>query len=63
MGKYGINKESDIIADIQIGPTDQGKVRIFVTSNKIEIPMDFSPDEAINIADELKASAETAKNS
>lgn len=62
MGKYGINKESDIIADIQIGPTDQGKVRIFVTSNKIEIPMDFSPDEAINIADELKASAETAKN-
>jgi len=63
MGKYGINKESDIIADIQIGPTDQGMVRIFVSSNKIEIPMDFSPDEAINIADELKASAETAKNS
>ena len=62
MGKYGINKESDIIADIQIGPTDQGMVRIFVSSNKIEIPMDFSPDEAINIADELKASAETAKN-
>ena len=55
-------KESDIIADIQIGPTDQGMVRIFVSSNKIEIPMDFSPDEAINIADELKASAETAKN-
>ena len=63
MGKYGINKESDIIADIQIGPTDQGMVRIFISSNKIEIPMDFSPDEAINIADELKASAETAKNS
>ena len=61
MGKYGINKESDIIADIQIGPTDQGMVRIFVSSNKIEIPMDFSPEEAINIAAELKASAETAK--
>ena len=61
MGKYGINKESDIIADIQIGPTDQGMVRIFVSSNKIEIPMDFSPEEAINIAEELKASAETAK--
>ena len=61
MGKYGINKESDIIADIQIGPTDQGMVRIFVSSSKIEIPMDFSPEEAINIAEELKASAETAK--
>ena len=36
-------------------------VRIFVSSEKIEIPMDFSPEEAINIAEELKASAETAK--
>ena len=60
MKKSGINKESDIVADIQIGPTNKGMVRIFVSSDKIEIPMDFSPEEAINIAEELKVSAETA---
>ena len=52
MGKSGINKESDVVADIQIGPTDKGMVRIFVSSEKIEIPMDFSPEEAINIAND-----------
>ncbi len=61
MKNSGINKKSDIIADIQIGPTNKGMVRIFVSSDKIEIPMDFSPEEAINIAEELKVSAETAK--
>ena len=61
MKKSGINKESDIVADIQIGPTSKGMVRIFVSSDKIEIPMDFSPEEAINIAEELHVSAETAK--
>ena len=61
MKNSGINKKSDIIADIQIGPTNKGMVRIFVSSEKIEIPMDFSPEEAINIAEELKVSAETAK--
>ena len=61
MKKSGINKESDIVADIQIGPTNKGMVRIFVSSDKIEIPMDFSPEEAINIAEELEVSAETAK--
>ena len=43
MRKSGINKESDVVADIQIGPTDKCMVRIFVSSEKIEIPMDFSP--------------------
>ena len=61
MKKSAINKESAIVADIQIGPTNKGMVRIFVSSDKIEIPMDFSPEEAINIAEELKVSAETAK--
>ena len=50
MKKSGINKESDIVADIQIGPTNKGMVRIFVSSDKIEIPMDFSPEEAINLS-------------
>ena len=37
------------------------RVRIFVSANNIEIPMDFSPEDACSIADELKASAEKAK--
>ena len=55
--KKGINKKSDRIADIQIGPTDQGMVRIFVSSESIELPMDFTPEEAIDIANEIKSSA------
>ena len=53
----GINKQSDVIADLQIGLTDQGMVRIFVSSESIEIPMDFTPEQAIDIADEIKSSA------
>ncbi len=55
--KKDINKKSDLIADIQIGPTDQGMVRIFVSSESIELPMDFTPEEAIDIANEIKSSA------
>ena len=32
-------------------------VRIYITSDKIDLPMDFSPEEARSIADELNASA------
>lgn len=53
----GINSPSDIVADIQIAPTSEGSVRIFVTTDKLEIPMDFSPDEAREIAEEIIASA------
>jgi Family of unknown function (DUF6324) len=52
-----INSPSDIVADIQIAPTSEGGVRIFVSAGKIEIPMDFSPDEAREIAEELCAAA------
>ncbi len=58
----GIDSESDIEADLQIGPTSLGMVRIFVSAPGIEIPMDFSPDEALEIAEELRASAERARN-
>ncbi|WP_166416115.1 DUF6324 family protein [Cochlodiniinecator piscidefendens] len=57
----GINKESDIAANIQIGPTDQGMVRIYVSTDKTEIPMDFDPEEAIEIAEEIIAAAEMIK--
>ena len=58
----GINKQSDVAANIQIGPTDQGMVRIFVEAEGgIELPLDFDPEEAEEIADELRAAAEAAR--
>lgn len=57
----GINTERDIEASLQIGPTDQGQVRLFVDAGDIEIPMDFTPDEAQEIAEELLAAAKAAR--
>ena len=58
----GINTERDIEANLQIGPTDQGMVRLFVEGSGFEIPMDFEPDEALEIAEELRAAAEAARS-
>ncbi len=58
----GINDERDIEANLQIGPTDQGMVRLFVEGTGIEIPMDFDPDEADDIAEEIKAAANAARS-
>jgi len=55
----GINSERDIEANLQIGPTDQGMVRIFIESQGVEIPMDFLPEEAEEIAAEIIAAAKT----
>ena len=57
----GINKESDVSASLQIGPTDQGMVRIYVETDTQELPFDFEPDEADEIAEELMAAARTAR--
>lgn len=58
----GIDKQSDIAADIQIGPTDQGMVRIYVAAEGgVELPLDFDPDEADEIAEELRAAAQVAR--
>jgi ArsR family metal-binding transcriptional regulator len=57
-----IDKESDIQANLQIGPTSIGMVRIYVEGDGIEIPMDFDPEEADEIAEELKAAANQARN-
>ena len=57
----GINSESDITANLQIGPTSQGMVRIFVEGDGVEVPMDFDPEEAEEIADEIRAAAARAK--
>ncbi|MBT9383467.1 hypothetical protein KM176_06320 [Pseudooceanicola sp. CBS1P-1] len=56
----GIDTERDIEANLQIGPTDAGMVRLFIEANGLEIPMDFEPDEAIEIAEEIMAAAQTA---
>ncbi len=56
----GINTPNEIEADLQIGPTDQGMVRLFVAAGSTEIPMDFSPEEAEEIAQEILAAAKTA---
>jgi Family of unknown function (DUF6324) len=55
-----IDSESDRAANLVIGPTSLGMVRIFVESEGIELPMDFEPDEALEIANELRAAAERA---
>ncbi|TNF61269.1 MAG: hypothetical protein EP307_07180 [Rhodobacteraceae bacterium] len=57
----GINTERDIEANLQIGPTDHGMVRLFVEARGVEIPMDFDPEEAEEIADEIRAAAQAAR--
>lgn len=57
----GINSQSDITADLQIGPTDQGMVRIYIEGPGIDLPLDFDPEEALEIAEELQAAAEAAR--
>ncbi|GAA6190711.1 hypothetical protein DS909_22395 [Phaeobacter gallaeciensis] len=58
----GINTESEIEANLQIGPTDEGMVRIFIESQGIEVPMDFDPEEAEEIAEEIRAAAQAARS-
>lgn len=57
----GINSENDMSADLQIGPTDQGMVRIYLVGDGIDLPMDFDPEEAEDIAEELRAAAMAAR--
>lgn len=58
----GINSPSDIAANIQIGPTDTGMVRIYIEAEGgIDLPLDFDPEEATEIAEELLAAAEAAR--
>ncbi|MFN3992009.1 MAG: DUF6324 family protein [Tabrizicola flagellatus] len=58
----GINSPSDIAANLQIGPTDAGMVRIYIEAEGgIDLPLDFDPEEAEEIAEELRAAAEAAR--
>ena len=58
----GINTNSNMEASLQIGPTEKGMVRLCVSNSSIEIPMDFEPDEAREIADEILSAAKVAAN-
>ena len=57
----GIDKESDISANLQIGPTTEGMVRIFIEAAGVDLPLDFEPDEAREIAEEIIAAAMRAE--
>ncbi|EKE45851.1 hypothetical protein OCGS_0077 [Oceaniovalibus guishaninsula JLT2003] len=57
----GINDTSDTSANLQIGPTDKGNVRIYVEGDGIDLPLDFDPEEAEEIAEEIRAAAAVAR--
>ena len=54
----GINSESNVAANLQIGPTSLGMVRLYIEADGLELPLDFEPDEAEEIAEELRAAAD-----
>lgn len=57
----GINSESDVAANLQIGPTTEGMVRLYMSSETVDLPMDFDPEEAEEIAEEIRAAAAAAR--
>ena len=57
----GINTENDTGASLQIGPTDRGMVRLYLSGEGVDLPLDFDPDEAEEIAEELRAAAAQAR--
>lgn len=57
----GINRDSDLSASLQIGPTTLGMVRIYIGGDGVDLPLDFDPDEAEEIAEELQAAARAAR--
>ncbi len=59
----GINSESNIDTNLQIGPTSEGMVRIYVSGDGVDLPMDFDPEDAEEIAEELRAAAQRARGS
>ena len=58
----GIDKQSEVAANLQIGPTTLGMVRIYVeVDGGVDLPLDFEPEEAEEIAEELIAAARAAR--
>jgi len=63
MSGSGINKETEESGEIQIGPTSAGMVRLFFRTSQFELPMDFLPEEADEIAAEIIEAAAIARQS
>jgi hypothetical protein len=57
----GINSESETAANLQIGPTTLGMVRLYIEGDGIDLPLEFEPEEAEEIAEELRAAAQQAR--
>ena len=57
-----INSQSNVETNLSIGPTSLGMVRIYIEGKNINIPLDFDPEEALEIAEELKAAALIAQD-
>ncbi|TCP62929.1 hypothetical protein EV663_101190 [Rhodovulum bhavnagarense] len=57
----GIDKQSEFAANLQIGPTSLGMVRLYIEGEGLELPMDFTPEEAEEIAEEIRAAAVRAR--
>jgi len=58
----GINDKSEVVADLQIGSTSKGNVRLYISGKDFSIPLDFNPDEADDIAAEIKDASKRARN-
>jgi len=56
-----INKQSELAANLQIGPTSEGMVRLYIEGEGIQVPLDFEPEEADEIAEEITAAAAAAR--
>ena len=56
-----INRQTVEAASLQIGPTTEGMVRLYVEGDGFDLPMDFEPEEAEEIAQELLAAAQRAR--
>ncbi len=57
-----MGKDEDVGGELRIGPTDRGMVRIHVIADDgADVPLDFDPEEALAIAEELRAAAEAAQ--
>ena len=41
-----INRESDVAANLQIGPTTMGMVRLYIETDTVELPLDFEEELA-----------------
>ena len=50
-------------ADLQIGPTNLGMVRLIIIQNGRELNLDFDPEEADEIAEEIVIAAKKARAS